>query len=108
MKELSSKILSTLSLFLGLPHVHVRKTTASKLYEALILHGDACDIPEENLDEVSSRIGCLNFNLIFRYLIITFGIPNRIGYGMFVGKRLGSINYGNTPTEEQTMHINEH
>lgn len=50
--ELSSKVLSTLSIFLGLPHVHVRKTTATKLYEALILHADACGVPEENLDEV--------------------------------------------------------
>lgn len=51
--DLSTKVLSTLSIFLGLPHVHVRKTTATKLYEALILHADACGIPEENLDEVS-------------------------------------------------------
>lgn len=50
--ELSAKVLSTLSIFLGLPHVHVRKTTATKLYEALILHADACGISEENLDEV--------------------------------------------------------
>lgn len=50
--DLSSKVLSTLSIFLGLPHVHVRKTTATKLYEALILHADACGVPEENLDEV--------------------------------------------------------
>lgn len=50
--ELNSKILSTLSIFLGLPHVHVRKSTATKLYEALILHADACNIPEDNLDEI--------------------------------------------------------
>lgn len=56
MPDLSSKVLSTLSIFLGLPHVHVRKTTATKLYEALILHADACGIPEENLDEVISEI----------------------------------------------------
>lgn len=56
MPDLSSKVLSTLSIFLGLPHVHVRKTTATKLYEALILHADACGIPEENLDEVISKI----------------------------------------------------
>ena len=50
--QLSSKILTNLSLFLGLTHVHVRKCTATKLYEALILYGDECGIPEENLDEV--------------------------------------------------------
>lgn len=56
MTELSPKILSTLSIFLGLPHVHVRKTTATKLYEALILHADACAIPEENLDEIMNYL----------------------------------------------------
>lgn len=45
-------MLSTLSIFLGLQHVGVRKTTATKLYEALILHADVCDIDEENLDEI--------------------------------------------------------
>lgn len=56
MPDLSSKVLSTLSIFLGLPHVHVRKTTATKLYEALILHADACGIPEESLEEVIDLI----------------------------------------------------
>lgn len=50
--DLSAKVLSTLAIFLGLPHVHVRKTTATKLYEALILHADVCGVPEENLEEV--------------------------------------------------------
>lgn len=61
--DLSSKVLSTLAVFLGLPHVHVRKTTATKLYEALILHADACGIPENNLEEVSH-------SEIFIYLIV--------------------------------------
>lgn len=51
--ELKTKILGTMAIFLGLPHVHVRKTTATKLYEALILHADVCEIPENDLDEVS-------------------------------------------------------
>lgn len=65
--ELSPKVLTTLSIFLGLPHVHVRKTTATKLYEALILHADTCGISEDNLDEVSFY----QFELIssFIYLI---------------------------------------
>lgn len=41
-----------MAIFLGLTHVHVRKTSATKLYEALALHGDSCDIPEENMDEI--------------------------------------------------------
>lgn len=55
--SLSSKILSYLSILLGLTHVHVRKCTASKLYEALILYGDTIGIPEENFDEV---MNCLS------------------------------------------------
>lgn len=54
--ELSSKILGTLSIFLGLPHVHVRKSTATKLYEALVLHADACNIPEDNLEEIMNYL----------------------------------------------------
>lgn len=50
--SLVTKIFSKVSVFLGLPLVHVRKTTATKFYEALILYGDQTDIPEENLDEI--------------------------------------------------------
>lgn len=49
---LSKLVLSTLAIFLGLHHVGVRKNTATKLYEALMLHADVCGIDEENLDEV--------------------------------------------------------
>lgn len=49
---LVTKIFSKVSVFLGLPLVHVRKTTATKFYEALILYGDQTDIDEENMDEV--------------------------------------------------------
>lgn len=54
---LCTKVLSYLAIFLGLTHVHVRKCTASKLYEALILYGDSIGIPEENLDEI---MNCLS------------------------------------------------
>lgn len=37
---------------MGLTHVHIRKTTAIKLYEALIIHGDTCYIPQDNLDTI--------------------------------------------------------
>ncbi|XP_037710279.1 tubulin-specific chaperone D [Drosophila subpulchrella] len=50
--RLSRRILSKLSVFLGLQHVHVRKTAATKLYEALALHGDVTEVPEENMDEI--------------------------------------------------------
>ncbi|EDX03409.1 tubulin-specific chaperone D [Drosophila simulans] len=50
--RLSKRILSKLSVFLGLQHVHVRKTAATKLYEALALHGDVTEVPEENMDEI--------------------------------------------------------
>lgn len=46
------KILTKMSVFLGSTHVHIRKSTATKLYEALTLHGDTSSIPEDNLDEV--------------------------------------------------------
>lgn len=54
--SLSTKVLSYLAIFLGLTHVHVRKSTASKLYEALILYGDSIGIPEENLDEIMNGL----------------------------------------------------
>lgn len=50
MPRLCGKVLSTLSIYLGLMHVHVRKSTATKLYEAIVTHGDTCGIPEENID----------------------------------------------------------
>lgn len=52
MERLCIRVLSKLTLFLGLTHVHVRKTTAIKLYEALVLHGDTTSIPEENMDDI--------------------------------------------------------
>lgn len=48
-----TKVLAVLAVYLGLMHVHVRKSTASKLYEAIVIHGDTSCIPEENIDEVS-------------------------------------------------------
>ncbi|GAB0091300.1 Tubulin-specific chaperone D [Sergentomyia squamirostris] len=54
--RLSPKILSKLMVFLGRPHVHVRKTAAIKLYEALIVHGESTGITEENMDEVQNLL----------------------------------------------------
>jgi tubulin-specific chaperone D len=51
--RLCPRILSKMGIFLGLTHVHIRKSTAMKLYEALVIHGDTIEtISEENLDEV--------------------------------------------------------
>lgn len=69
--ELSAKVLSTLSVFLGLPHVHVRKCTATKLYEALILHADVCGIFDEKLDDVSFHIyGLIGFNSLMNFFLL--------------------------------------
>ncbi|XP_034474683.1 tubulin-specific chaperone D [Drosophila innubila] len=54
--RLSKRVLSKLSVFLGLQHVHVRKTAATKLYEALALHGDVTEIPEDNMDDILSLL----------------------------------------------------
>lgn len=50
--RLANSILSKLSIFLGLPHVHVRKSTATKMYESLALHSECTNIPEENLEDI--------------------------------------------------------
>lgn len=50
--RLCSKIFSKLSVFLGLTHVHVRKTTATKFYEALLIYGDTCGLSDENVEEI--------------------------------------------------------
>ncbi|EDW03869.1 tubulin-specific chaperone D [Drosophila grimshawi] len=61
--RLSKRILSKLSVFLGLQHVHVRKTAATKLYEALALHGDVTDIPEENIDDILALLSETDWTL---------------------------------------------
>lgn len=43
-----------MGIFLGLTHVHIRKSAALKFYEAMLLYGDTTDVPEENLDEILS------------------------------------------------------
>lgn len=59
--RLCPKILSKMMVFLGRPHVHVRKTAAIKLYEALIVHGDGSGIDEENMDEVLNLLSETNW-----------------------------------------------
>ncbi|KAI9585972.1 tubulin-specific chaperone D [Glossina fuscipes] len=61
--HLCKKVLSKLSVFLGLTHVHIRKTTATKLYEALALHGEVCNIPEENMEAVLNLLSETDWGL---------------------------------------------
>lgn len=51
-RRLCPKILTKLGIFLGLTHVHVRKSAAIKFYEAMLIYGDTTDIPEDNMDEI--------------------------------------------------------
>lgn len=46
------KIFTKMGIFLGLTHVHIRKSAALKLYEAMLLYGDTTDVPEESLEEI--------------------------------------------------------
>ncbi len=57
---LCPRVLSILALYLGYTYVHVRKSTAAKLYETILIHGDCSGIPEENIDKV-------NFDCVYRF-----------------------------------------
>ncbi|EDW75811.1 uncharacterized protein Dwil_GK15140 [Drosophila willistoni] len=61
--RLSRRVLSKISVFLGLQHVHVRKTAATKLYEAIALHGDVTEIPEDNMDEILTLLSETDWTL---------------------------------------------
>ncbi|XP_026481813.1 tubulin-specific chaperone D [Ctenocephalides felis] len=50
------KALIQISVLLGHSVMHVRKTTATKFYEALIIHSDCLDIPGDDLDEVMTYL----------------------------------------------------
>lgn len=54
---LCSRVLSMLALYLGYSYVHVRKSTAAKLYETILIHGqvhgDCSGIPEENITSIA-------------------------------------------------------
>lgn len=65
-----TKVLAVLAVYLGLMHVHVRKCTATKLYEAIVIHGDKSCIPEENVDEVRSAFRLLDScQITFSFLL---------------------------------------
>ncbi|PSN56928.1 Tubulin-specific chaperone D [Blattella germanica] len=59
--EVSKRSLVQLSIFLCYKFLWVRKTTASKLYEALMLYGEESVIPAENLDEVMTVLSDTNW-----------------------------------------------
>lgn len=41
--------------------IYIRKTTASILYEALLIHGDTANIKTENLDEIMQILSDTNW-----------------------------------------------
>ncbi|XP_030384442.1 tubulin-specific chaperone D [Scaptodrosophila lebanonensis] len=54
--RLTKRVLSKMAVFLGLQHVHVRKTVATKLYESLALHDDVTDIDPENMEQILNML----------------------------------------------------
>jgi hypothetical protein len=59
--EVSVRSLVQLCIFLCNRFLWIRKTTASKLYEALVLYGEDSVIPAENLDEVMAVLSDTNW-----------------------------------------------
>lgn len=59
--EVSKRSLVQLCIFLCSRVMFVRRTTASKLYEALLLYGEYSVIPAENLDEVMTILNDTNW-----------------------------------------------
>uniref|UniRef100_A0AAG5D4A2 Tubulin-specific chaperone D n=2 Tax=Anopheles atroparvus TaxID=41427 RepID=A0AAG5D4A2_ANOAO len=50
--KICKRVLSKLVVYLGMVCVNIRRETALKMYETLLVYGDQTCIPEENLDEV--------------------------------------------------------
>uniref|UniRef100_A0A182NNE2 Tubulin-specific chaperone D n=1 Tax=Anopheles dirus TaxID=7168 RepID=A0A182NNE2_9DIPT len=50
--KICKRVLSKLVVYLGMLCVNIRRETALKMYETLLVYGDQTSIPEENLDEV--------------------------------------------------------
>lgn len=40
---------------------YVRRSTSNRLYESLLVYGDNCTIPEDNLDEIMTLISTTNW-----------------------------------------------
>jgi hypothetical protein len=59
--EVSVRSLVQLCIFLCSRFLWIRKTTANKLFEALILYGEDSVIPAENLDEVMAILSDTNW-----------------------------------------------
>ncbi|XP_065073427.1 tubulin-specific chaperone D [Ochlerotatus camptorhynchus] len=55
--KICKRVLSKLVMYLGMLCVNIRRETALKMYETLLVYGDQTCIPEENLDEV---LACLS------------------------------------------------
>ncbi|XP_055535391.1 tubulin-specific chaperone D [Wyeomyia smithii] len=54
--RICKRVLSKLVMYLGMLCVNIRRETALKMYETLLVYGDQTCIPEENLDEVLSSL----------------------------------------------------
>ncbi|XP_053674003.1 tubulin-specific chaperone D [Anopheles nili] len=50
--KICKRVLSKLVVYLGMLCVNIRRETALRMYETLLVYGDQTSIPEENLDEV--------------------------------------------------------
>ncbi|XP_050073565.1 tubulin-specific chaperone D [Anopheles maculipalpis] len=50
--KICKRVLSKLVVYLGMVCVNIRRETALKMYETLLVYGDQTAIPEENLDDV--------------------------------------------------------
>lgn len=50
--KICKRVLSKLVMYLGMLCVNIRRETALKMYETILVYGDQTSIPEENLDEV--------------------------------------------------------
>lgn len=55
--RICKRVLSKLVMYLGMLCVNIRRETALKMYETLLVYGDQTCIPEDNLDEV---LACLS------------------------------------------------
>ncbi|XP_018322258.1 tubulin-specific chaperone D [Agrilus planipennis] len=59
--EVCSTALVQLSILLCHRQIYIRRSTATKLYEALLVYGDNSVIPSENLDEIMNILSMTNW-----------------------------------------------
>lgn len=59
--EVCNTALVQLSILLCHRQTYVRRSTSTKLYESLLVYGDNCTIPLENLDEIMNLLSSTNW-----------------------------------------------